>query len=109
MTRHFLLVLGAATLALCAVSPSVAQTAATIDDDPIACPSQQELEQAVGSAGEIRPDECTTIEISKLSSDGMDLCLIDFGIDEGFLGRLRDVAMPSQWWVRCDDLENALQ
>ncbi|WP_297110522.1 hypothetical protein [uncultured Devosia sp.] len=83
--------------------------AAQIGADPVACPSQQDLEQFVSSNGDIQPEDCTVIDISKLTSEGQELCLIDFGVDEGFLGRLREVAMPSQWWVRCEDLELALE
>lgn len=89
--------------------PAHAQVAApTTGDSPIACPSQQELEQVIGSDGQILPEGCTLIDVSRLRSDGEALCLIDFSLDQGFLGRLRDAAFPSQWWVRCADLEAAL-
>ena len=100
----------AASLVLVSVSTVLAQTDARPETpEPVACPSQQGLEQAIGSSGDIFPEDCTVINVSKLTSGGEELCLIDFGVDEGFLGRLRDVAMPSQWWVRCSDIEAALQ
>lgn len=78
-------------------------------DAIVACPSQQELEQVIGSSGEVRSEECTTIDVSHLTGAGSELCLIDFGLDQGFLGRLRDAAFPTQWWVRCDQLAAALR
>lgn len=75
----------------------------------VACPSQGELEQSLGSQGSITPEECTTLQVNSLSSDNGELCLIDFGLDQGFLGRLRDAAFPTQWWVACSDLEASLQ
>ena len=74
-----------------------------------ACPSQGELEQTINSDAAIVPDDCTTLEVNSLRSENGELCLIDFGIDEGFLGRLRDVAFPSQWWMKCEDLAAALR
>lgn len=73
----------------------------------VACPTQGELEQSIGSEGSIMPDACTTLEINSLTSDNGELCLIDFGQDQGFLGQLRDAAFPTQWWVACDDLIGA--
>lgn len=105
MKRLTLALASAFALGLLSPVSVAAQDAA----DPVACPSQQDLEQLMSSNGDIRPEDCTVIDVSKLSSDGQELCLIDFGVDEGFLGRLREVAMPSQWWVRCDDLEAALE
>jgi len=75
----------------------------------VACPSQSALEQSISSEGAISPDECTTLEVNTLTSDSGDLCLIDFGTDEGFLGRLRDAAFPTQWWVPCDQLAAAIR
>ena len=88
--------------------PAGAQTPAAADGI-VACPSQSELEQSINSAGSITPDDCTTLQLNALTSDGPALCLIDFGLDQGFIGRLRDAAFPTQWWVRCDALEAALQ
>lgn len=90
--------------------PAHAQLTAADDVGAItACPSQQELEQIIDSAGDIESDECTTISVSRLTSSGAELCLVDFGMDQGFLGRLRDAAFPTQWWVRCDQFKAALE
>ena len=89
--------------------PAAAQTAVAPDASPVACPSQQELEQTVNSAGAIRSEGCTVIDVSRLMSDGQELCLIDFGTDQGFIGRLQNAAFPTQGWVQCSDLEAALQ
>ena len=70
----------------------------------LACPSQSELEQSINSDGAITPDDCTTLQVNSLRSDSGDLCLIEFGQDEGLIGSLRDAAFPSQWWVSCDAL-----
>lgn len=87
-------------------APSLAQTAA---DGPLtACPTQGDLEQTLDSDGAIVPDACTTIEVNSLRSDNGELCLIDFGLDQGFIGRLRDAAFPTQWWVKCDALSAQL-
>ena len=88
-------------------SPSWAQAAPT-SPGVVACPSQDELEQSINSAGSITPDDCTTLQLNSLTSDNGDLCLIDFGLDQGFIGQLRDAAFPTQWWVRCDDLAAAV-
>lgn len=90
-------------------SVGVGQTAGNTGGPTVACPTQAELEQAIGSQGSIMPEECTTLQINSLSSENGELCLIDFGIDEGFLGRLRDAAFPTQWWVQCDDLAGTAQ
>ena len=88
----------------------LAQSASTEDPNSmVACPSQSALEQSINSQGAISPDECTTLQVNTLTSDSDSLCLIDFGTDQGFLGRLRDAAFPTQWWVSCDQLAAAIQ
>ena len=87
-------------------TPSWAQTPA--DGGLLACPSQSALEQSLDSAGAITPDDCTTLQVNALRSDNGDLCLIDFGLDQGFIGQLREAAFPTQWWVRCDELATKL-
>ena len=79
-------------------------------DNPgiVACPDQPALEQSINSAGSIMPEECTTLQVNSLRSANGELCLIDFGLDQGFIGQLRDAAFPTQWWVRCDDLAAAI-
>ncbi|ARU01579.1 hypothetical protein [Yoonia vestfoldensis] len=89
------LTLVSATLAL----PLAAQTPVT------ACQSQQSLEQALTSQGEIMPDDCRAVSLARLSSDGQDLCLLDLSRDDGTLiGSLRDAAAPDQWWMLCEEL-----
>ncbi|WP_417308433.1 hypothetical protein [Devosia sp.] len=101
LIRPALLISIALPLAMHA-APSVAQT---MTDGPLtACPSQGELEQTLNSDGTIVPDACTTLEVNSLRSDNGELCLIDFSMDEGVIGTLRDAAFPSQWWVKCDEL-----
>lgn len=95
-----------AALSLPFAFPAIAsgQESGAIERPVVACPTQDELEQVVGSDGQIRPDGCTTLQVNALSTERGDICLIDFGLDEGFLGRIRDAAFPTQWWVKCEDL-----
>lgn len=87
----------------------LAQTTSTGDQNSmVACPSQSALEQSINSQGAISPDECTTLQVNSLTTDSGSVCLIDFGTDQGFLGRLRDAAFPTQWWVSCDQLTAAI-
>ncbi|MHA6297476.1 hypothetical protein [Devosia sp. CAU 1758] len=108
MSRHTAILAAALVFAAASMPASMAQDT-IIDTSPVACPSQQELEQAISSEGSILSEECIEIDVSRLMSNSVELCLIDFGADEGFLGRLRDAAFPTQWWVECSDLEAALQ
>lgn len=79
--------------------PVAAQTPA------LACGSQQSLEQALMSSGEIVPDDCRPVRLSRLTSEGRDLCLLDLSqTDDGLIGSLRDVATQEQWWLDCNDL-----
>lgn len=99
-----------ALLVACALPFLAAPTttsAQTLADGIVACPTQNALEQSIGSEGAIIADDCTRLQIDQLTSDSGELCLIDFGMDEGFLGELREVAFPTQWWVECDDLTGA--
>ncbi len=71
----------------------------------LACETQQSLEQALTSDGDIMPDDCRTISVDRLSSDGRDLCLVDLSeADGGLISDLRDVAAPAKWWFGCDEL-----
>jgi hypothetical protein len=80
----------------------------TAQDEVVACPSQQELEQVLASNGTIASDDCWTININSLVSNGERLCLLDFSASGGsILSRLQSAAMPTQWWVRCDALTQA--
>ncbi|HEV7291805.1 MAG TPA: hypothetical protein VGN79_05740 [Devosia sp.] len=74
-----------------------------------ACSSQQELEQTIDSDGAIRPENCSTLTVTSLESDGEQLCLLQLeASEEDLLGSLRDAALSSEWWVRCDALGAAL-
>lgn len=95
--------LAAAALAV-ALGPAVAQ-------EPVAvCQEQSELEQVLGSGGDIKPDSCRGLTVSMLEQDGDRLCLLDFSeTDGGFISQLREAAVVEAWWVRCEDLETALR
>jgi hypothetical protein len=72
-----------------------------------ACPSQQELEQTLGSGGRFVPDGCRQLSITSVQTGKGDVCVLDFrsGKDPGILDRLADAAVPTQWWVACDNLK----
>ncbi|MDC7789116.1 hypothetical protein PQJ75_03235 [Rhodoplanes sp. TEM] len=97
---------------LAAVSPAAAQTA-TPSADPkdarsiAACPSQQALEQMLGSGGKFVPDSCRHLTVTPVRTSGQRLCVLNFksGRDPGLLDRLADATIPTEWWVACSDLE----
>lgn len=71
----------------------------------IACPSQQELEQVLQSGGELIPEGCRRLIVSRVETAAGPLCMIDFQPrNPGMLDRLAEVAAPMQWWVRCEVL-----
>ena len=72
-----------------------------------ACPSQQELEQSLGSNGRFVPDKCRQLSITKVQSARGDVCVLNFesGKDPGILDRLADATIPTQWWVACESLQ----
>lgn len=71
-----------------------------------ACPSQQELEQVIGSDGKFTPEACRDLTVTKVKSGKAEICVLDFepGGDPGFVERLRSAAVPTQWWVSCQNL-----
>ena len=72
-----------------------------------ACPSQQELEQTLGSGGRFIPESCRRLSITTVQTGKGDVCVLDFGSgkDPGILDRLADATVPTQWWVACDNLK----
>lgn len=96
---HRIAVAGLAASMLLLSGPAFAQTPL------VACESQKSLEQTLNSDGGIMPDNCRSISVAKLASDGRELCLIDLSQpDGGIISNLRDVAAPDKWWVRCNEL-----
>lgn len=78
---------------------------AKAEDPLIACPSQQELEQVLQSGGDLIPEECRRLIVSRVETAAGPLCMIDFQPrNPGMLDRLTAVAAPMQWWVRCEVL-----
>jgi hypothetical protein len=74
----------------------------------VACETQREIGQVIGSGGDITPQGCRKMTISVLESEGRQLCLIDFsGEGEGIVDQLRKAAVSEQWWVRCEELQAA--
>src|SRR5688572_4562745 len=89
-------------LPFAAAWPSLAQT----DRSFPACPSQQGVEQVVGSQGRFVPSDCRQLTITRVQSGTTELCVLNFepGGDPGFLDKLRSAAVPTQWWVSCENL-----
>jgi len=86
-------------------SPAVAQT----DRSFPACPTQQQVEQAIGSKEQFVPDECRKLTVTRIQSGSTDVCVLDFekSGDRTFIDRLRSAAVPTQWWVACNELLRA--
>ena len=72
-----------------------------------ACPSQQELEQVLGSKGRFVPDSCRQLSITPVQSPQGTACVLNFdaGKDPGILDRLANATIPTQWWVACENLK----
>jgi hypothetical protein len=70
-------------LAFAAAGSSLAQT----DRSFPACPSQQGVEQVVGSQGRFVPSDCRQLTITRVQSGTAELCVLNFepGGDPGFL------------------------
>ena len=90
---------------LLAMSAAIAE--AQNEKTSTACPSQQELEQTLGSSGRFVPDTCRQLAITTVQTGKGDVCVLDFraGKDPGILDRLADATVPTQWWVACDSLK----
>jgi hypothetical protein len=91
----------AAIAGVIAVTPGLAQAQSSFP----ACPSQQKIEQVVGSKGQFVPDECRHLKITRVRSGGTELCILDFrsGTNPGILDNIADATLPTQWWIACDD------
>ena len=92
----------AAALMCAGVGASLAQT----DRSFPACPSQDKMQQVLGSNGKYVPDDCRKLTVTRIRSGNTDFCLLDFETfgDPGFLDKLRSAAVPTQWWVACENL-----
>jgi hypothetical protein len=103
MSRRFVLLptFIAASL-LAAASVPLAQT----DRSFPACPTQQKLEQVTGSEGKFVPEDCRKLTVTRVRSGTSELCVLDFETsgDKTFIDRLRSAAVPTQWWVSCENL-----
>jgi hypothetical protein len=101
MRLHDLLI----PLALVAFAGAASAQTATPQSFPV-CESQQELEQVLASDGQFMPDGCRTWSVTSLESEYGPLCVVDFeaAADPRLLDRLTDAALPSQWWVLCENL-----
>lgn len=76
---------------------------ATAEPPLIVCPSQQELEQVLQSEGDLIPEGCRRLTISRVESAAGPLCMMDFQArDPGVLDQLTEAAAPTQWWLHCE-------
>ena len=99
MTRYVLPATAALALSVAVAAPATAQEAFP------ARQSQQSLEQIIASDGRLMPDDCRRLTVTAVRGDRGRLCVIDFSqAGGGVLDRLREAALPAQWWVRCDRL-----
>lgn len=87
-------------------APGAAATQPAGDAGMVVCPSQQDLEQVLGSDGKFRPDGCRRLTITPVRSQNRELCVLRFRAsgEQGLLDQLRDVAARSEWWTVCADL-----
>lgn len=107
--RAAVLLIGATIFAAATVVTAPVHAQTVTEGQVFACGSQQELEQTMQSDGAIVPDGCRTVSVESLTSDGQELCLLNFDAgEEDILGQLQEAALPSEWWVECDALAAAI-
>jgi hypothetical protein len=95
-------------IAAIAFAAAITSTASAQTDRSFqACPSQQTLQQVIGSENRFIPDDCPKLTITRIKTNGTEVCVLDFGRDgdPGFLDQLKRAAIPQQWWVSCSDLD----
>jgi hypothetical protein len=92
--------------AAAALLATAAPTASQTDRSFTACPTQQKLEQVTGSDGKFVPDDCRKLTVTRVRSGAAELCVLDFETsgDKSFIDQLRSAAVPTQWWVSCENL-----
>jgi hypothetical protein len=92
-------------LALPALATIAASPPADAQDSLVACETQTEIEQVLQSGGDLMPDGCRNLTVTRVDADAAELCVLDFqDPDPGIVGQLTEAAVPSQWWVACDEL-----
>lgn len=80
-------------------SPAAAQ------DSLVACESQREIEQVLQSGGDLMPEGCQNLNVTRIESDAGELCVLEFeNPDPGIVGQVTEAVVPTQWWVACADL-----
>jgi hypothetical protein len=93
-------------LSFALIIASTGSTLGQTDRSFPACPSQRKLEQVIGSKGQFVPGDCRKLTVTRVQSGSTETCVLDFESsgDPSFIDRLRSAAVPTQWWVSCDDL-----
>jgi hypothetical protein len=100
---RFIIAFALPALAL-AAAPSPADAQA--EDAIVACESQQEIEQVLQSDGDLMPDGCRFLTVTRVDSGAGELCVLDFeDPDPGIVGELTEAVTPTQWWVACAEFE----
>jgi hypothetical protein len=71
------------------------------------CPSREKAEQIVQSSGNLMPEGCRKVTITRVDSPAGPLCVMDFGQDgQGIIGTIKDAAITTQWWTPCSSLHS---
>lgn len=69
------------------------------------CPSRDKAEQIVQSQGNLVPDDCRMVTVTRVDSPAGPICQIDLGQNgQGVLSSLRDAVTTDHWWTACDNL-----
>lgn len=90
----------AAGLALAAALPLEARAQNPVSFE--VCPSQQKLEQYLGSGGRYIPEGCRVFTVTAVQGSNGPVCVIDLNPGkQGVLGAIVDATMPTQWWAAC--------
>lgn len=91
------------SIALALVSSTAVPTLA---QEPFpACETQQDVEQVLQSDGQLSPEGCWKLKVTRVQTQVGELCVLDFEPrDTGVLDTLREAAVPTQWWIECADL-----
>ncbi|MBN8903689.1 MAG: hypothetical protein BGO51_11095 [Rhodospirillales bacterium 69-11] len=69
------------------------------------CPTRDKAAQIVQSHGNLMPDGCRTVTVTRVDSPAGPICQVNMQQDtKGVLNALRDAVTTDQWWTACDNL-----
>ncbi|MFC4167584.1 hypothetical protein [Teichococcus aestuarii] len=69
-----------------------------------ACPSREKTEQILQSGGNLNPDGCRTVTVTRVDSPAGPVCVMNFGESQGIVGAITSAAVPTEWWTSCENL-----